>query len=100
MGQWFNTSGFVTDPTQVATIGQARVFPNYLSGYGGCRANSMKNFNVSLARDFRLRERASLQMSSRIHVYNLANRGLFGTVTSQVSAQAQRAFTFQARVSF
>ena len=88
----------MTDPTQVAATGQARVFPNYISGYGGCRANSMKNFNVSLVRDFRLRERASLQ--TRVDVYNLANRGLVGTATLQVSVQAQRAFTFQTRISF
>jgi hypothetical protein len=110
LGQWFNTSGFVIDPTQTATTGQARVFPNFINGYGACRANSMKNFNASLARDFRMTERAGLQV--RVDVYNLGNHGLFnppntsptssqfGMVTSQVSVQAQRAMTFQARLSF
>jgi hypothetical protein len=110
LGQWFNTSGFVTDPTLVATTGQARVFPNFINGYGSCRANSMKNFNASLARDFRIRERGDLQV--RVDMYNVGNHGLFsapntsptssqfGMVTSQVSVQAQRAMTFQARLSF
>jgi len=110
LGQWFNTANFVTDPTQVATTGQARVFPNFISGYGSCRANSMKNFNASLARDFRFLERAGLQV--RVDMYNVGNHGLFsapntsptssqfGMVTSQVSVQAQRAMTFQARLSF
>jgi hypothetical protein len=110
LGQWFDTSNFVTDPTQVSTTGQARVFPNFISGYGSCRANSMKNFNASLARDFRFLERAGLQV--RVDMYNIGNHGLFnapntsptsgqfGQVTSQVSVQAQRAMTFQARVSF
>jgi hypothetical protein len=70
----------------------------------------MKNFNASLAREFKLNERAGLQM--RVDMYNVGNRGLFsapntsptsgqfGMVTSQVSVQAQRAMTFQARLSF
>ena len=110
LGQWFPTTGFVTDPTLVSTTGQARVFPNFISGYGSCRANSMKNFNVSMARDFRLAERAQMQV--RVDMYNIGNHGLFsapntsptsgqfGQVTSQVSVQAQRAVTFQARISF
>jgi hypothetical protein len=110
LGQWFNTSNFVTDPTQTATTGQARVFPNFINGYGACRANSMKNFNASLARDFRVTERAGLQV--RVDMYNVGNHGLFnapntsptssqfGMVTSQVSVQAQRALTFQARLAF
>jgi hypothetical protein len=110
LGKWFDTSNFVTDPTQTSNTGQARVFPNFISGYGSCRANSMKNFNASMARDFKLKERANLQV--RVDMYNIGNHGLFsapntsptssqfGMVTSQVSVQAQRAFTFQARIAF
>ncbi len=110
LGQWFNTAGFVTDPTQTATTGQARVFPNFINGGGACRANSMLNFNVSLAREFRIFERLGFQFRSDF--YNIANHGLFsapntsptaaqfGQVTSQVTTAGQRAVVFQGRLSF
>jgi len=110
LGQWFNTANFVTNPTLVATTGQARVFPNFISGYGSCRANSLKNVNANLARDFHIAERLALQI--RVDVFDIANHSAFsapntsvtsaqfGMVTSQVTTTAQRAMVFQGRLSF
>jgi hypothetical protein len=77
LGQWFNTSGFVTNAALAATTGQARVFPNIVNGYGGCRADALKNFNVNVVRDFKIKERATLQF--RFDVYNAGNHTIFST---------------------
>jgi hypothetical protein len=73
MLQWFDTSGFERSPTAVATTGQARVFPNRINGYRGCRGDSMNRMNGSLQREFAIKERARLVL--RWDVYNLANHG-------------------------
>jgi hypothetical protein len=73
LDQWFNTSGFVTSASQVANTGQARVFPNRINGYSGCRADSMKRVNGSLQREFQLKERARVVL--RWDVYNVTNHG-------------------------
>ena len=44
IGQWFNTANFQTSSALVATTGQARVFPNIINGYGGCRGEALKRF--------------------------------------------------------
>ena len=44
IGQWFNTSNFQTNSTLVATTGQARVFPNIINGYGGCRSSRQPTY--------------------------------------------------------
>jgi len=80
LGQWFNTANFVTNPTLAANTGQARVFPNIINGYGGCRGDSMKRVNLSLQREFRIRERANLIF--RGDVYNIANHSQFGLPTT------------------
>jgi hypothetical protein len=76
IAEWFNTSGFQTNPTLTANTGQARTFPNFISGYGGCRGDSQKRVNGSLQREFRIRERARLVM--RWDVYNVFNHGQLG----------------------
>jgi hypothetical protein len=108
LGEWFNTSGFVTNATLAATTGQARVFPNIVNGYGGCRADALKNFNVAVARDFRMGERANLQF--RWDVINAGNHTIFSTpnttststnfgqVLSQVGGN--RVIEFQGRLTF
>ncbi len=115
LGQWFNTANFVTDPTLTSTTGQARTFPNFISGYGGCRGDSMKRVNGSIQRDFRLREGTTLQL--RGDFYNLANHtqfntpntgptaANFGQVTTTVNggggqASTNRALKVQARITF
>ena len=86
LAEWFNTSDFVTNATLVATTGQARTFPNYISGYGGCRGDSLKVANASAARDFKIREGLTLQL--RWDVYNVTNHSQFNTpVTSVTSTQ-------------
>lgn len=76
IGQWFQTSGFVTVASQTANTGQARVFPNIINGYGGCRGDSMKRVNSSLQRQFSIKERARLEL--RWDVYNTFNQGQLG----------------------
>jgi hypothetical protein len=76
LGQWFDTTGFTTNSAQAANTGQARVFPNLVNGYRGCRGDSMKRFNLSLQREFRLKEGVTLQF--RGDAYNIGNRSQFG----------------------
>ena len=52
IGQWFNTANFQTNSTLVATTGQARVFPNIINGYGGCRGEALKRWNLEHAARF------------------------------------------------
>ena len=84
LAEWFNTSGFQSNATLVATTGQARTFPNYISGYGGCRGDSLNRANGSLARDFKIKERATLQL--RWDVYNLTNHSQFSTPNTTPSS--------------
>ncbi len=84
LAEWFNTANFVTNPTLVSTTGQARTFPNYISGYGGCRGDSLKRANASLARDLKIRERLTLQL--RWDVYNITNHSQFATPNTSPSA--------------
>ena len=86
IGQWFNTANFQTGSTLVATTGQARVFPNIINGYGGCRGEALKRFNLSAQREFKLWERGTLQL--RGDLYNVANHSQFALPnTTTTSAQ-------------
>jgi hypothetical protein len=115
MGQWFNTAGFETNPSRAATTGQARVFPNRINGYAGCRGDSMKRVNLSLQREFKLRERTRLVL--RWDVYNAFNHGQlalpntaptstdFGRITASYnsgggSPASNRSMRVQARLLF
>jgi hypothetical protein len=86
IGQWFNTANFQTNGTLVAATGQARVFPNIINGYGGCRGEALKRFNLSAQREFRLWEGGTLQL--RGDLYNVANHSQFALPnTTTTSAQ-------------
>jgi len=86
LAEWFNTADFQTNPSLVATTGQARVFPNEIDGNGGCRGDSLKVANASAQRDFRFREKATFQF--RFDVYNITNHSEFGLPnTTPTSAQ-------------
>jgi Carboxypeptidase regulatory-like domain len=109
IGEWFNTTGFQTNPALEAVTGQARVFPNEINWNGACRAQSIKNFNVSALRTFRIKERASLDI--RVDAYNVANhQQLSAPVTSPTSSQfgqitgdnsaVTRAVIFYGRLTF
>jgi hypothetical protein len=76
IAEWFNTSLFVTNPTLTSNTGQARTFPNFISGYGGCRGDSQKRANASLQRQFKIKDRTTLVM--RWDVYNITNHGQLG----------------------
>lgn len=92
LGEWFNTSGFVTNATLAATTGQARVFPNIVNGNGGCRADALMNFNVNAARDFKVREHVNLQF--RFDVVNALNHTIFNTPnTTSTSTQFGQVLT-------
>ncbi|MCU1236438.1 MAG: hypothetical protein JWP63_4405 [Candidatus Solibacter sp.] len=111
LGKWFDTSLFQSAPSLVANTGQARVMPNYISGYGSCRAMPLKNFNGSISRQIAFNERANLQL--RVDAYNVGNHmqfnnapnttptsSQFGQMTSQNCTTCQRAFVFTGRISF
>jgi hypothetical protein len=80
MSEWFNTDNFVTSPSLAANTGQARVFPNIISGYGGCRADSQKHINLSAQRTIKLRESTRLEL--RWDVYNVLNHGQLAAPTT------------------
>jgi hypothetical protein len=84
IAQWFNTSLFVTNPTLTANTGQARTFPSYISGYGGCRGDSQKRANASLQQQYKIRERMTLVL--RWDVYNITNHGQLGLPNTSPTA--------------
>jgi hypothetical protein len=113
--QWFNTTGFVKVAAQAANTGQARVFPNIINGYGGCRGDSMKRVNLSAQRRFQIKERTKIEI--RWDVYNAFNHGQlalpnvtptstdFGKITNSYaggggSPSSNRSMRFQARLLF
>jgi hypothetical protein len=116
LGQWFDTSGFQKSAALGAAAYQAAVFPREINGYGGCRADSLNNWNLNGMREFKIRERANLQL--RFDVYNLQNRSQFsapnttptstdfGKVTAQPALNGagggavNRWVTVQARINF
>ncbi|MBI4892261.1 MAG: hypothetical protein HY821_16660, partial [Acidobacteria bacterium] len=115
IAQWFNTNGFVRVASQTANTGQARVFPNIINGYGGCRGDTAKRINGSLQRRFSIKERTKLEF--RWDVYNVANHGQlatpnvtptstdFGKITASYnggggSPTMNRSMRFQLRVLF
>jgi len=109
IGEWFNTSGFQENSTLTALSGQARVFPNEINGNGGCRVQSIKNFNASALRKFKIKERFALDV--RVDAYNVGNhQQLNAPVTTPTSTQfgqvtgdntaTPRAFIFYGRLTF
>jgi hypothetical protein len=115
IAQWFNTDGFVKTAAQAANTGQARVFPNIINGYGGCRGDAMKRINSSLQRQFAVKER--LKFEFRWDVYNTFNHGQlalpnvtptstdFGKITNSYaggggSPSSNRSMRFQLRLLF
>ena len=116
LDQWFNTANFERNAALQAAAFQAAVFPREINGYGGCRLDRLNNWNLNGAREFKLRERATLAL--RFDVYNVQNRSQFGApnttptstdfgkVTSQPAGSgggggaSNRWVTVQARLSF
>jgi hypothetical protein len=109
IGQWFKTTGFQVNSTLTAATGQARVFPNEINGNGACRAQSIKNFNASALRKFKIHERLDLDV--RVDAYNVANHQQlnapvqtpgstqFGQITGDNTA-VTRALIFYGRLTF
>jgi hypothetical protein len=109
INQWFNTTGFQVNSALTAATGQARVFPNEINGNGACRAQSIKNFNASALRKFKIHERLALDV--RVDAYNVANHQQlnapvqtpgstqFGQITGD-NANVTRALIFYGRLTF
>src|SRR5260370_33664622 len=72
LDQWFNTSGFVTNPAQQPAAFQARVFPARI---GGCRADGLNRLDTNVQRTFKIRE--SLEFQLRLDALNVANHSQF-----------------------
>jgi len=80
--RWFSTANFETSTSKVPASYHRRVFPTRVEGV---RADYIHNWNGSLLRGFRIRERVALQI--RIDMMNIANRSQFDTPeTSPTSA--------------
>jgi len=80
--KWFNTANFETNSSKTPAAYHRRVFPTRIDGV---RADYIHNWNGSLLRDFRIRERVGLQL--RIDMMNIANRSQFDVPeTSPTSA--------------
>jgi hypothetical protein len=91
---WFNTSGFETNASKGPASYHSRVFPQYIDGL---RADRTNQWNSTLQRDFKIKERATLQL--RLDVLNVQNRSqmaapdasptssTFGQVKTQSAAQ-------------
>jgi hypothetical protein len=105
--QWFNTSvPFEKNPSNTAAAFAVRVFPNVIEGV---RGDKLSQYNANLRRDFKIKERFTLQL--RADIINLQNRsqfndpdtsptsGTFGKVTSQTGSQ-NRFYQLQARIQF
>jgi hypothetical protein len=72
INQWFNTAGFVTDPSQQPASFQAQVFPERI---GNCRADGLNRTDLNIQRTFRIHERLSFQL--RMDALNVANHPQF-----------------------
>ena len=105
--QWFNTGlPFEKVPGNQPAAFHVRVFPRFFNGLRGDGANQ---WNVNLLREFRMTEKARLQV--RADVINLQNRSQmnspdispvstnFGRIQSQTSS-LNRFYQVQARIQF
>ena len=105
VGEWFNTANFATAASQ-QLASNVRTFPLRLTGL---RAPGINDWDMSLVKNFRIRERTSFEL--RAEAVDLANHPqfaspntsptstLFGQVTSTVGFY-QRAVTVSARLNF
>lgn len=107
LSQWFNTNaGFERNSANGPAAYQIRMYPQFIDGV---RGDKMSVINANLQRNFRLHERASLQL--RFDALNVQNRSqfndpdtnpfssTFGQITSQ-SASTNRFYDIQARIQF
>jgi len=105
IGQWFNTTDFVRNSAQVPNGYNIRVFPQYIDGL---RTDVINEWHGNLARNFKIKERATMQI--RLNMYDLLNRSefngpdatptdsTFGKVTSTFGSN--RSLELQGRIIF
>ncbi len=103
---WFNTANFERTAAKGPNGPHVRVFPTRVVGL---RADSTNQWNANMSKNFKLSERAAMQI--RLDALNVQNRSQmagpntdpfstnFGRITSQTSA-VNRWLQIQARISF
>ena len=107
LAQWFNTgAGFERVAANGPAAYQIRMFPQFIDGV---RGDKMSVINANIRRDFKLREKATLQL--RFDALNVQNRSqfndpdtnpfnsTFGQITSQTGS-TNRFYDIQARIQF
>src|SRR5205085_2630751 len=72
LDRWFGTANFETNASKAPANFQARVFPMQIDGL---RADMTNQWNGNVQREFRIKERARLQL--RMEALNLQNRSQF-----------------------
>jgi hypothetical protein len=104
--RWFNTTGFERTAAKGPAAYHRRVFPTRIDNL---RSDMTNQWNVNLQREFRIRERATLQV--RFDAINLQNRSQFDTPSvnpfstdfgriTQQSAALNRLLQVHGRVRF
>jgi len=106
LDRWFNTAGFVTNPSLQPAAFQARVFPTRV---GGCRADGLNRLDANIQRTFKIRENLSFQLrmdalntlnESQFDVPNLDPTSTnFGKITNNTSS-TMRFILIQGRIRF
>ena len=103
---WFNTANFERTAAKGPNGPHVRVFPTRIVGL---RADSTNQWNANMSKNFKLSERATMQI--RLDALNVQNRSQmagpntdpfstnFGRITSQTAA-VNRWLQIQARISF
>ena len=103
---WFNTANFERTAAKGPNGPHVRVFPTRIVGL---RADSTNQWNANMSKNFKLSERATMQI--RLDALNVQNRSQmagpntdpfstnFGRITSQTAA-VNRWIQVQARISF
>jgi hypothetical protein len=106
LDRWFNTDNFERQASRGPASYHRRVFPTRIDGL---RADSTNQWNANIQKEFRLWERAALQL--RLDAINVFNRSQFaapntnpystdfGRITSQTGA-VNRFIQIQGRIQF
>jgi hypothetical protein len=94
VSEWFNTAaGFVTASSQ-QLASNIRTFPKYLAGV---RGDGQTDWNVSVTKHFRIKERANLQF--RFEGYDILNHPNFSDPNTTVTSSAFGTVNSQAGLS-
>jgi hypothetical protein len=106
LNEWFNTTGFETDPAKIPANFQKRAVPFRINGVSGL---PLQDVNLSLLRNIPAGKGRTISL--RVNAQNLLNRQGWGNpnlnptstqfgMIMAVSGQAMRFITFVAKISF